>query len=413
MKQGFKILAAGTVCAFTLTSAAFAVTGSEETITSADELIIDGIAVPQEMLLQQDALNAYQVLYSSFEMDDNYNYILPDDYAGEYIDDSYNLVVQLTTDDYSEYELLLDEFDCVEFKTVEYSYNELKALADNAFQSIADTESMEDIQRVASYVSVQQNKAIIEIGTESPVEQESAIPYSMGNLPLEINYVQVEPDTQANIPNQSGNAVPAAASSDTMTLVGGKEIQDGYYYPTYSTMAICGTYNGKNAILTSGHGVHLNNRVFCDNVEIGTVSFSRFSNNQNGDFGIVTLNDNAIMTNRVKYQTGTIPITSTVYSVPSGTTCYNYGSVSGYTKIEIKETQDIYYPDEEITVKGLIVADIISGQSIAGDSGCPYYTLLNGKWTFCGVHSGYKASENEVYFTPYLHIYAIFTVKTS
>ena len=57
---------------------------SENENLNNDMVYVDGVPVPQEMLLQQEAINAYETLYNRFEQDEDNNYILPDDYAGEY-----------------------------------------------------------------------------------------------------------------------------------------------------------------------------------------------------------------------------------------------------------------------------------------------------------------------------------------
>lgn len=411
MKHATKTAAIGISCLMLLTLPVAAETIPVENESFDEEVVyVDGIPVPQEMLLQEEALNAYEALYSRFEQDEDNNYILPDDYAGEYIDDDYNLIVQLTTDDYSKYEFLLDEFDCVVFKTVEYSRNELMDLAEKTSASIINTENIDDIEYITSGVSNQENKAKINIYTNKPVEENVAL-YSTNNLPLEIEFIYNEDKTPPS--SMSEFRTPYSTNASTATLIGGKSIVEGKLGLVYLTMAACGTYNGKNAILTCGHGLTKTLSVHCDNVEIGNVYYTKFENNNYGDFGIITLNDNAVMTNQVKYQTGTVPITATINTVPENTTCYNYGGASGFTQVKVRETRNVPYTNEGVTINGLVVADIIYGQSLSGDSGAPYYTLSNGKWTFCGVHSGYRAlKDEEVYFTPYLYM-SVFKVKTS
>lgn len=134
-----KSLTIGAACILMLNCPVFSASAEQENfLNNCNE-----IEVSEEVLLQQNALNAYNTLYSTFEIDENYNYILPDDYAGEYINDYNNLVLQLTTTDYSYYEEILSNYDCVEFNTVEYSYNELYQLADKTRCSIL--EDMNDI----------------------------------------------------------------------------------------------------------------------------------------------------------------------------------------------------------------------------------------------------------------------------
>lgn len=107
-----------------------------------------------------------------------------------------------------------------------------------------------------------------------------------------------------------------------------------------------------------------------------------------------------------------------VQTLAIGTTCNKYGQKSKYATILTTGTENITYTLDDdsktqITIKGLVCADLKSGTSQKGDSGGPIYISQNGKWTFCGVHSGADTSASSVYFTPYLHIYGVFTAKTS
>ncbi len=413
MKHTLRICVTTVVCAFSLTSTAFAASDSSISSTASGEAVIDGVQIPQAMLLQQEALNAYQVLYDSFDMDENHNYILPDNYAGEYIDDNYNLVIQLTTDDYSEYQTLLADFDCVEFITVDHSYNELKELADDTLQSFTETKISENIQYISSRVSVQDNKAVIKIATENPVEQDFKT-FSAESVPLDIEWVHVEPKTEEVSSYQS--AENPTAASGAVSLIGGDMISS----PSgKSTISICGTYNGKSAFLMSGHSVGSHNRLyyegnlFNDSYLIGSCVVRRFDNNNYGDYAVVTINTegNFTATNKVKYKINSVPITATSLTVPSGTSVFSYGMSAGYKRFDVvSKGISIYYKEQDTTIKGLTSVYFEEGVIKDGDSGGPVYYYDNGEWTFCGNISGYDKNNPYGYVTPYQYMFSIFDV---
>lgn len=411
MKPIVKSFVFGTACLIILNYSTFSVNAEN----SKSEIKYDdnSMEVSEEMLLQENALSAYKTLYNTFEIDENYNYILPDDYAGEYINDNHKLVVQLTTADCSYYETILSNYDCVEFNTVEYSYNELYKLADRTRCSILD-EMDEEIVYVSSKVNVKDNIAKVEIGIPPSVKKTAFKTNRSNTLPLAIEYTTVEPtnSTSSFLSDVSYDSTRASASTD---LIGGDMIKS---YLSTATLGYCGTHNGKNAVITAGHAFSLNTTVGNGSVNFGVVSYNRYDDQKYGDFCIIDLFDysKCTLTNKVRYKTNTVNIKSTIYSVPAGTVCHKYGEQSTYATISTLGTEDVTYSQADgskITIKGLISAHLDSGNSQSGDSGGPIYTYENGKWTFCGIHSGHKKSSSEVYFTPYLYIYGTFTAKTS
>lgn len=410
MKRIVQTFVTGSTCFLMLSSSIFAAHAENSNSTySYDE---DEMEVPEEMLLQEDALNAYNTLYSTFKIDENYNYVLPDNYAGEYINDDYKLVIQLTTDDYSYYETILSDYDCVEFRTVDFSYNELYKLADETRNSISA--NMDEMIYASSGVNVEDNIAKVEVGVPSSVAKKATKVSANSKLPLVIEYVTVE-STEESTAFLSDYASINTQSTQSDELIGGDEI-DSYYY--HATLGICGTHNGKNAVLTTGHAFDLNTKIMHNSNYFGIYTYKRHANNQYGDFGIIDLYDytSCTPTNKVKFKINTVNITSTIYSVPAGTKCHKYGQQSTYATLSTTGTQDITFSledDTKITIKGLVCANLDSGTSQDKDSGGPIYIYQNSKWTFCGVHSGRRTNTSIVYFTPYLYIYGVFTAKTS
>ena len=109
-----------------------------------------------------DADYAAQLFQSTLETDENGQFIYPDSYGGMYIDVD-RLVFQVAAEDFSEYSYLTDEYDCVKFVQVEYSWNYLTKLRDEYYDTYD-----KDVDTVYSgYVDVYLNRAVIEVDAET------------------------------------------------------------------------------------------------------------------------------------------------------------------------------------------------------------------------------------------------------
>lgn len=108
------------------------------------------------MLEQQNALNAYNDLCEMMMLNG-----VPNNYAGEYIDGSY-LVILISNDDQTLYRDILDKHDCIQFKRVKYSYKELQELFDKAVNLFTGNEKGSKLCEDA-YINVKKNSVDIEI----------------------------------------------------------------------------------------------------------------------------------------------------------------------------------------------------------------------------------------------------------
>lgn len=108
------------------------------------------------MLEQQNALNAYNDLYEMFMLNG-----VPNNYAGEYIEGSY-LVILISNDDQTPYRDILEKHDCIQFKRVKYSYKELQELFDKAVNMFTGNEKGGKLCEEA-YINVKKNSVDIEI----------------------------------------------------------------------------------------------------------------------------------------------------------------------------------------------------------------------------------------------------------
>ncbi len=81
-----------------------------------------------------------------------------DDYAGAWIENN-DLIVGLTTlDSVEKYDLVLGEFDCVQYVEMDYSLNELYEMRNDMYEQIKD-----DIEISCSYVHVAGNNIVYEV----------------------------------------------------------------------------------------------------------------------------------------------------------------------------------------------------------------------------------------------------------
>lgn len=110
----------------------------------------------KEMLEQQNALNAYNDLYEMMMLNG-----VPNNYAGEYIDGSY-LVILISNDDQTLYRDILEKHDCIQFKRTEHSYKELQELFDKAVNMFTGNEKGGKLCEDA-YINVKKNSVDIEI----------------------------------------------------------------------------------------------------------------------------------------------------------------------------------------------------------------------------------------------------------
>ena len=400
----------------TLLATAFALAASISVSSSAAEFVdydnyssnsvkIEELSPTEIMIRQEPALKAYDELYSHFEQDENGNYIYPYNYAGEYIDDNYNLVLLVTDDNVELFKNAVSEYDCIKIKKVAYSYSELQ----QTIQNVADEFGN---MFVSSYVDIMNNRAVIEVNEDvrKKVRSKSFDFTSTlsNNDCLSINWVDCTNDVQTTV---SGGTVICGTLSGTVAAGG----RDG----------------NKNALLTCGHlfnavddDVYLatpNSTGVTKGSKIGTVKYRTFDNDSYGDFSIVELDDGVESSSKVLAGNTTYTLSGIKNSVPINTTLFKYGYKTGISQVVVTNTNariHVKDGDYNLYVKGMTQAKLISGGSQDGDSGGPYLAYENGKWYLAGIHSGSKinsdgTSTNVVNFTPCGYINASFSLKNS
>ncbi len=112
----------------------------------------------QKIKMQEEATEAYSELRSLFGVSESGEDVFPDDYAGAWIEDN-DLIVGLTSlESVEKYDVVLSEFDCVQYVEMEYSLNELYELRDEMYEQVKD-----DIDISCFYVHVAGNNIVYEV----------------------------------------------------------------------------------------------------------------------------------------------------------------------------------------------------------------------------------------------------------
>ncbi len=315
------------------------------------------LAAERAMSRQEEALDAYQLLWDSFEKDtESGQPIYPDEYGGEYIDDD-KLVIQLTEntpENQAKYRELCGNSDKVVFEKVTYSLNYL-----NSLESQAELLS-KDFAVTGYGVKRQENKFMIAVEQQDLTAVQQRLMRQRSSAPIEIvegNYAQ----TLANLP-------------------GGTKIVNS----SLSNLSVCITgYYGNNkvpALVSCGHGyTYVDDEMFYNGTAIGKIVKSKYGNFQYGDYSITTLYSGNPRYPYVKSSSSTKYV-SGFRATTSGASIARYGASTGYgfgvvsiTNYTVKYTEN---NGDTTTVKGLTVASqpVDSPKAAKGDSGGCVYT---------------------------------------
>ncbi len=111
--------------------------------------------------LQENAIAAHNSLIEEFGFDEDGNPLYPDEYAGMWVDEQMLVVALTDTSDevITEYKTAAGEYaDYLQFEKAEYSYNDLKAQADDI---VTDLRENKDIAVISYSVSETENKIVI------------------------------------------------------------------------------------------------------------------------------------------------------------------------------------------------------------------------------------------------------------
>ena len=359
---------------------------------------------------QKDAVDAYEILFKSFEKDENNNRIYPREYAGTHIEDNilHIHIVDLENQDISRYQVLLaDYLDDIAFVEAKYSLNELLAEAKAAYDNLVTR----DI-KIIGYCAKQQYNAIgvvVESGEKAKLRTTSkGVPENHyqklirdeGEVPVYIEYSEVP--------------------ENCFTLQGGTPVKaNGRNY----TLGICGTYEGAPAVAMCGHGLSGEGErvyyVLSDGTQgtlIGTVLEHQHEYNGTGDYAIVS-NSRNVATRALLGDPDLLDdcytLTGSCELPSEGTLVVKYGETAGYAFGRVDGLYNGILTSGNV-INGLVRVDMTAGRVMRGDSGGPIFT---GDGKFCGTMSNAQLHNNNgtetetddygtvaYYFSPYMHL---------
>lgn len=395
----------GAILAAALSLLSLGLTGSAETNELDEFEPLPEIAKTME--LQEKALDAYDILRTTFTIYSDRSESYPDDFAGTWVNAPY-LHIALTSDKpevLQKYQELLKEFESIIiYETAEYSMNEL----DKIRFSVSEALTKEHLI-TRHYIDVMSNKIVFEFSDFG----EEIIRKTLLDLGIEdIDNLFVLKKGEPIEPN--------------FDLIGGARTNVGSNSASnYLSLGICGTfsYGGSSydGHITSGHNLSYGTQLYRNTSipttpAIGSVMKAHYGNGYVGDYALVRKTDaTANLTNKaLTSSTSYVSITGTMNDIPPGTVFTRYGANTGYSTgyvsaINASITYGVY-PVNSVTIYGMTIGSLHSGypSSANGDSGGPYRVGA----AFVGIHSGGTVSGNTVYFTPYIRFNHEFTAKT-
>ncbi len=140
----------------------------------------------EEGVDRKSATAAFNYLYSCFSSDKNGTRVFPNTYGGKYFPDgNKQLVIQLTMSDPSEYLFIQEEFPCVVFEQVKFSYNYL----DELLREYLNTFDSKSEIVYSGEVDMRNNRAVIKVDEETlsrkTNDPDSPIVFKLG-FPIEL-----------------------------------------------------------------------------------------------------------------------------------------------------------------------------------------------------------------------------------
>lgn len=369
---------------------------SHEIEIYSNEDLMEGLDedIARMLVSQEPAQEAYSEFLTQLPIDEEGDYVYPSTFSGAYLDkETYELCIALTdcSDDVQEqYDHFFSDPSIVVYKEAEYSYNELKEIENILLESYRDT----------CEIGISQKENVVKVG----------IIYDTTQICSEV-------DPELPVVFYQQNRVKTAA------LQGGDYIlnkNNGYSF----TLGMCGTYNGKNAILLCGHGMKVGDKITYDGKEIATVVKVQFADNQKYDYAIATINSgaNVVMSNKVLNDVNYTTITSALSNMPlEDSLVCKYGQTQGFGVYRIEEI-GISVPVESgssgviVDIGGLVKCNHFrENWTEKGDSGGPCYSghILYGTISSFMERNLESAPFDDMYFSPISGVTSSFRVKTS
>jgi len=355
------------------------------------------------MRLQACAVEAYNLLMSEFIVYNRYGgieLIYRDDYAGAFIDDNHNLIIQLTNLDRSMvdlYKSLVEYSDVVSFTEVEFSFNELNEFG----RTFVDALSESDLQVVSHGISTISN-----------------------SFRISLYYADAESVSFKNNFDSMSRALPVPIIIDLSPQMELDMLEGGSEITAYSAFSVGATGVGPmgNALVTTGHfnGIRFALPVRRNGVTIGTVYAFRHGHlwggipgTAHGDWAIIQLNATGanMMTSRLRTGEHLGPMPNSWGISPVGTFVTGTGASTlswGGWVAHINQNFGVVTGVSYVTPSGpsLPTSGDSGGTIVSGSAG--------GGLIFDGVHLG-RASRGStiVYwaYTPFFWFSHLFTPR--
>lgn len=362
---------------------------------------------------EQPAIDAYEEINIGLGIVDpshpafpNY----PDNFGGAYYADE-KLHLCLTDNSLQtqlEYAALVSDPSVLVFETANYSYNDLYEGA----LLIAEESGVS-----FSSISVDVCDNAISVGLPfqqaTPQRQSVVSKISAANdssLPISYTYEE-------------------KASSSATEIRGGQKItwtESGSTY--FGTIAICGTWQGADALLTAGHCVSIDTTYKLGGTVVGVGAYSRYDMDQFYDYGVIryTGGNNFTASNKVLNNANATTITSTLSSSSGlvGTTVCKYGSKTYFSTGEIDRVNAIVDYGEVLLYGMTKVIDPDFDENTSptigakGDSGGPIYAghklygIYSGDASAVDSNGNITRKSGHYWYSP-IHGAGGFTVRTS
>jgi len=268
-------------------------TGLNMELINNPEMLESFLYTQERMRLQEPAILAYNMIMREFIRISDYGMeiIYPDDYAGAFIDENNNLVVQLTSLDRSSvgfYNSLVKYSDVVSFVEVEFSLNELHEFG----RMFADMLIENGLQVTSDGIDVINNIYDISLyyADEASISFIKSFNLMSRALPIPITIGLGSP---MNMLLQGGTAIGTSTR------------------PMAASIGATGIGPRGNVLVTTGHitGIYIGMQITFHGMPIGHVAAFRRGHlhggnpgSTQGDWAIVSLNDMGIslMTRRMR-----------------------------------------------------------------------------------------------------------------